>query len=157
MGLFFNKKSQNGELGKFNLRHLLGLDIPEVNCNVIVYQDKLIIVSGDREYNLNLEKIRSVDFDMNVNIEKYSKSSTLKGVVGAATFGVAGAIIGSTPKTNEKRNVTCKAIINYETNSESSYIVLEDFQANMTNGAAKLVDTLRPLIKKREVKQHIEL
>lgn len=160
MRLFFRKKKDvTGELEKFDLRHLIGLEIPEkMYCTVTVYNDKLVIESGSKEYNLKIEKICSVDFDMDVNIEKYVKSSMAKGVVGSAAFGVPGAIIGSAPKTKEKRKVTCKAIISYKGSSgDTSYVIFEDFEANAIKGAAKLVDTLRPLIKKQEEKQKIEL
>ncbi len=160
MGLFSRKKNnENSELGKFDLKHLAGLEIPEeICCKVIVYKDRLIIEFGDKEYNLKIEKIRSVNFEMDLDIEKYTKSSMIKGIVGAATFGVSGAIIGSAPKTKEKRNVTSKAVINYETSSgSSSYIIFEDIEANVIKGAAKLVDTLRPLIKNIEEKHKIEL
>ncbi|MBU5486467.1 hypothetical protein KQI86_19380 [Clostridium sp. MSJ-11] len=160
MGLFFRKKKDvTGELGKFDLRHLIGLEIPEkMYCTVTVYNDKLVIESGDKEYSLKIDKIYSIDFDMDIDIEKYTKSSMTKGVIGAATFGVSGAIIGSAPKTKEKRKVTCKAIISYENSSEdTAYIIFEDFEANAIKGAAKLVDTLRPLIKKQEEKQKVEL
>ncbi|WP_097026179.1 hypothetical protein [Clostridium peptidivorans] len=160
MGLFFKKKKNiNGELDKFELRHITGLEIPEkMYCEVTVYSDKLVIESGDKEYNLKMEKICSVDFDMNLDIEKYTKSSMVKGVVGAATFGVSGAIIGSSPKTKEKRKVTCKAIISYENSSgDTAYMIFEDLEANAVKGAARLVDTLRPIVKKREEKNKIEL
>lgn len=160
MGLFFKKKKKiNGELGQFDLRHIIGLEIPKgIYCKVTVYSDKLVIESGGKEYSLKVEKIYSVDFDMNVDIEKYTKSSMVKGVIGTATFGVPGAIIGSAPKTKEKRNVTCKAIISYNNSSEDTvYIIFEDIEPNVMKGSAKLVDTLRPIIKKREEKQKIEL
>lgn len=156
MGLFF--KNNKNELGKFDLRHLAGLDIPSsIYCEVIVYKDKLTIQSENKEFNLKIEKISSVDFDMNLDIEKYTKSSITKGIIGAATFGTVGAIIGSTPKTKEKRLVTCKAIISYENNvGDNSYIIFEDINANAVKGAAKLVDTLRSVIVKQE-KLKIEL
>ncbi|MDU1348267.1 hypothetical protein [Clostridium butanoliproducens] len=160
MGLFFKKKNNiNEELGNFNLRHIIGLDIPERTCcKIIIYSDKLLIKSSDKEYSLKIEKIHSIDFDMDLDIEKYTKSSKVKGLVGAATLGVSGAIIGSAPKTKEKRSVTCKAVISYEDSlGDTSYMIFEDLEVNAVKGAAKLVDTLRPMIKKQKVKEKIEL
>jgi hypothetical protein len=160
MGLFSKKKKNtNGELDKFDLRHIIGLDMPEkMYCEVVVYNDKLVIEFGDKEYSLKMEKIYSVDFDMDINVEKYTKASMIKGVIGATTFGVSGAIIGSSPKTKEKREVTSKAIISYEDSfGDTAYMIFEDLSANVVKGAARLVDTLRPMIKIREEKKKIEL
>lgn len=159
MGLFSKKKKNDGYDYKGTLRHLFGLEIPEnITCTVAIKNNELSIITGANEYTLKIDKIISVDFDMNVDVEKYTKSSMAKGIVGAATFGVAGAIIGSAPKTKEKRNVTCKAIINYEnSNGESAYIIFEDSVANSQN-AAGLVDTIRPIIKNSQtLKKSIEL
>lgn len=158
MGLFSKKKKNDGYDYKGTLRHLFGLEIPEnITCTVAIKNNELSIITGANEYTLKIDKIISVDFDMNVDVEKYTKSSIAKGIIGAATFGVAGAVIGSAPKTKEKRNVTCKAIINYEnSNGESTYIILEDFEVNSRH-AAKLVDKLRTLINNNQVKKKIEL
>jgi hypothetical protein len=155
----FFKKKENGKVDRFDLRHIVGLELPErMYCEVEVYSDRLNIISGNKEYNLKIEKINSVDFDMDIDIEKYTKSSVVKGALGAAMFGVSGAIIGSAPKTKEVRSVTSKAIINYDNSSgTSSYIIFEDFEANTAKGAAKFVDILRPMIIDRKEAQKIEL
>lgn len=158
MGLFSrNKKNKNGELCKVELRHILGLAIPEgLYCKAILSNQELILEASSNQYKLNLDKIYSVDFSMNVDVEKYQKTSISKGIVGAATFGVVGAVIGSSPTNKEKRNVTGKIIIEYlNSNEENQFIILEDFTVN-SQAAATLIDKIRPLIK-NDIKNTIEL
>lgn len=56
-----------------------------------------------KEYNLNLERIHNISWYNEVDFEKHIKSSLIGGVIGAAAFGAAGAIIGSRPKEKEKK------------------------------------------------------
>lgn len=158
MGLFSrNKKNKNGELCKVELKHVLGLAMPEgIYCEAVLSDKELILEVSSDKYKLNLDKISSVNFSMNIDIEKYQKSSIAKGIIGAATFGIAGAVIGSAPTNKEKRNVTGKIIIEYlNSNEENQFIILEDFTIN-SQAAATLVDKIRPLIK-NEIKNTIEL
>lgn len=130
-----------------SLIHVGGLDAPEnVSCNVILSPIDLKIVCGGKEFSLQLKKIRNVDFQLDINEKQYLKSSMAKGMIGAAAFGMAGAIIGSAPKTKTKREVKCYAIIAYESApGEYKNFVLRDEYAN-SGQCSKLVDTLKPRI-----------
>lgn len=139
-------KKKDGNIGKYSLTHIQGLDIPVVICSVVLAADKVTISGAGKEYSLSLQKIQSVDFQMEVDIQKYSKSSIVGGIAGAAVFGAAGAVIGSAPRSKTERLVTGCAVLGYTASDGSqSYILLQSPQANDMQ-AAKFVDKLRPLI-----------
>lgn len=143
MGLFGKKKDGKKS---FQLRHLQGLNEPDIGCTVVIDDGALQIKIMDNEYNLNLSQISSVAFDMDVDIEKYAKSSIAKGVAGASLFGTPGAVVGSAPKTHEKRLVTTSAVVGYiKSDGSSDFILLQDLEPNALQ-AAKFVDTIKPLI-----------
>ena len=154
----FGKKTKGEETTSYKLRHILGLDIPEnVVCEVKLSSNKLRIEACSKEYNLNIEKISSVDFELEVNVEKYKKSSSLKSVAGAVAFGAVGAIVGAIPNNKEKRLVKVSAVISYRSaTNEIAYIILEDMEANSFD-AADFVDRIRPLIKSNGISEKIEL
>ena len=141
------KDKQEG-IGRYNsVIHVGGLAAPE-NCkaSVMLSPTTLTVNCGGSEYALNIKKIRNVDFQLDVNETQYLKSSFVKGVVGAAAFGMPGAIIGSAPKTKTKRNVKCYAIISYEdAQGEYKTFLLRDAAENM-NICSRLVDDLRPRV-----------
>lgn len=138
------------------IRHVTGLNVPE-DCSgsVIVDNQKMSIILGGNNFDLKLDKIKNVDFQMDIDIKQYLASSTIKGIAGAAAFGVAGAVIGSAPKTKSKREVKCYAVISYlNNNNEYAIFVLKDEIVN-SNCCARLVDKLKPLIN-NEI-NHVEL
>lgn len=139
------KKDRQEGISRYNaLIHVGGLTAPE-NCkaSVTLSPTFLTINCGGSEYVLKIEKIRNVDFQLDVNETQYLQSSLKKGVAGAAAFGVTGAIIGSAPKTKIKRNVKCYAIISYEdVQGEYKTFLLRDDVAN-SKVCSGLVDALR--------------
>ena len=145
MGLF---KKKEKDLEYSSIIHIVGLDVPEnCKCKVILKKVNLIILCAGNEYSLNIEKIKNVDFQIDVDEKQLLKSSLLRGAVGAAAFGVAGAVVGSSPKVKNKREVKCYAIISYENkNGENENFVLRDELPNTTQ-CAKLVDELKKRIK----------
>lgn len=137
----------NGITRYHSLMHVGGLSVPEnLSCNAILSPMELKIICGGNEFSLQVEKIRNVAYQLDIDEKQYLKSSTAKGVIGAATFGVAGAVIGSAPKTKTKREVKCYAIIAYENSSgEYKNFVLRDEYPN-SGQCSRLVDTLKPRI-----------
>lgn len=128
--------------------HIGGLNVPKnCKCSVILNPEGLTIQCGGNEFFLRLDKIKNVDYQLDIDEKQYLKSSMLKGMAGAAAFGVSGAVIGSAPNTKTKREVKCYAIISYgEAQDDYKMFILKDEFPN-TNVCAKLVDTLKPLIK----------
>lgn len=129
------------------LVHVTGLDIPEnVQVSVFLKPDRLTITGAGREYNLNFDKIVSLENHVTVDVKEYYRSSTLKGVTGAALFGLPGAVIGSAPtKRTVKSDVKSFAVISFTAQSgEIATIILSDVLPN-TRYASDLVARLKPL------------
>lgn len=129
------------------LVHVTGLDIPEnVQVNVFLKTDKLTITGAGREYNLNFDKIVSSESHVTMDIREYYRSSTLKGVTGAALFGLPGAVIGSAPTKREvKTDVKSFAVISFTAKTgDIATIILSDVLPN-TRYASDLVARLKPL------------
>lgn len=143
MSIFKKKEDKK----TFSAVHITGLDVPEnCVCKVTLDEDDVMIESCGTEYVLKMKNIRNIEFQMGIDEKQHLKSSLVKGVIGAATFGVSGAVIGSRPKEKIKREVTGYAIITYEnTNSERMTIVLKDEIPNHFQ-CAKLYDQLKPKI-----------
>lgn len=115
----FGKKKAKSVVGT----HISGLEIPE-NIDILFTLDTdgvVIKIPGSKEYSISLNKIQSISFHHETEIEKYVASSLGSAVVGAAAFGVIGAVIGSRPKTKEKRNVSFFLIVEYD----NKFIVIE--------------------------------
>ena len=81
-------------------------------------------------------------------IPQHLKSSFAGGVIGAATFGVAGAVIGSRPKEKEKRNVTFYLLVDYS----GKQIVISSQDGFALGGVVDLFKKFKP-----NTKQTIEL
>lgn len=143
------KKDIQEGIHRYNsLIHVGGLNAPE-NCkaSVTLSKNTLTVNCGGNEFVLDIPKIKNVDFQLDIDEKQYLKSSFTKGVVGAATFGVAGAVIGSAPKTKIKREVKCYAIISYESvHGDYKTFILRDEFPN-TQVCAGLVDAIKPVIK----------
>lgn len=131
--------------------HISGLDIPEnVNLMFTLDSDGIIIkIPASREYSISLNKIQSISCYNATEIEKYTTSSLSSAVVGAATFGVIGAVIGSRPKSKEKRTVLFYLLIQYDDKT----IVLESKDGF---GMGQIVDYFKKL-KPDSSTQRIEL
>lgn len=144
MGIFGKKTS----IKVFSVVHIGGLDVPaDCKCEISSSVDEIIVRCCGTEYVLKLKNIRNIEYQMDIDEKQYLKSSVIKGVVGAATFGATGAIIGSRPKEKIKREVSGYAIISYESiNSECMTIVFKDELPN-TLQCARLVDEIKPKIK----------
>ena len=141
---------QNGITRYDNLVHVGGLNVPEnINCNAILNPTELIISCSGNEFVLPIEKIRNVECEFNIDEKQYLKSSMAKGIIGAATFGVAGAVIGSAPETKTKREIKCYAIISYDgTDGEVKTFILRDGYPNI-EVCKKLVELLKGKINTR--------
>lgn len=140
----------NGITRVGGIRCVAGLNVPDNSmADIVIDKEKLHINVAGNEFIMKLSQITNVDFQVNVDVQQYLESSVMKGIVGAATFGVAGAVIGSAPKTKERKEITGYAIITYQTsNLEYVSILLKDDAANV-NYCLTLVNKLKPLINTR--------
>lgn len=134
----FGKKKE--KIKEFVGNHVSGLDIPDVVVCVTMSPNDLKIYAPSikKEYTLSLDRLQNISYYNEVEFEKHVKSSLVGGVVGAATFGVAGAIIGSRPKEKEKRKVHFYLFVEYPNNQ----IVI---QSENGFGVGSVVDYFREL------------
>lgn len=108
----FGKKKAKSVVGT----HISGLEIPE-NIDILFTLDTdgvVIKIPASKEYSISLNKIQSISWCNETEIEKYTTSSLGSAVVGAAAFGVIGAVIGSRPKTKEKKTVLFYLLVQYD-------------------------------------------
>ena len=112
----FGKKKE--KIKEFVGNHVSGLDVPNVVVCVTLSSSGLKISAPNikKEYTIALDRLQNISYYDEVEFEKHTKSSLVGGVVGAATFGVAGAVIGSRPKEKAKRKVHFYLLIEYPDN-----------------------------------------
>lgn len=129
------------------IEHVSGLNAVEnTACRIVISPADLKITCGGKEYSLPLSRITYVDFKSDINEIKYLKSSAVKGVAGAAMFGVSGAVIGSAPKTKTDRQIVGYAVIIYkDARGNEQTIVLCDMSPN-SYICSKLVKALNDRI-----------
>lgn len=122
----------NGIKRFWAIAHVRGLNAVEgAVCEVAINPTNLIINCEGKVYSLPLSRITYVDSKSDINEVKYLKSSLVKGVAGAALFGVSGAVIGSAPKIKTDRQTKEYAIILYkDTRGEENTIILCDMSPN---------------------------
>lgn len=137
--MFGKKKDEKIVLGNL----VDGLPVPP-NCNVTVKltPDALHIMGNNQDFEIQFSKLQLVDIKTDVEIEKVISQSAPGMIIGAAAFGVLGAMIGGRVKTKEKRNVSHYVIINYQSDSLKTIVI--ETTNDWYNGAA-LVDLFRKL------------
>ncbi|MGL5972575.1 MAG: hypothetical protein ACRCZK_02475 [Oscillospiraceae bacterium] len=106
----FGKKKLNEKVVLGNL--VEGLPIPQ-NTDLIVKMtpDVLTIIGNCQEFEIAFSKLKLVDYKNEVEMEKIIKQSAQGMIIGAATFGLIGAMIGGRVKTKKK---SCKTFFNYQ-------------------------------------------
>lgn len=139
--------SRNKEKVFSNIQHVAGLSVLEnCDCQVTAMQKGIVILCLGKELLIEYDKIKHVEFQMDVDEKKFKHHSLAKGVVGAVAFGTTGAVLGSIPKTKTKREVIGYSFITYIDSEDSeTTVVFRDKQVNSLV-CAKMVDTLKPKI-----------
>lgn len=136
----FGKKKMNGKV--IGATHVEGLPIQEDADLIVKLTDEgltLIVAATKQEFGIDMSKLTLVDYKNEVEMQQIIKQSAPGMIIGAATFGVLGAMVGGRVQTKEKKIVTHFVIINYHS-SEDKTIVLK---TNDGIGAGQLVDLFR--------------
>lgn len=137
----FGRKNKKEKVTFGNL--IEGLPIPQsTDLHLKLSPSTLSIVGNGQEFEINFEKLSLVDMKSDVEMEKIIQQSLPGMVIGAATFGVIGAMIGGRVKTKEKRNVNHFLIVNYQSDDLKTIII--DVTKDWHN-AAGLVDYFRKI------------
>ena len=114
------------------LAHVEGLEAAEKSpCSVILNASSLMISCAGKEYTLPLKRITYVDYIVDIDKIRYLENSTAKGIMGAALFGVSGAVIGTAPKTKVAHEEIGYAVIEYrDAREREKRIILRDQTVN---------------------------
>ena len=114
------------------LEHVEGLGVVEKSlCTVLLSSSNMVISCTGKEYTLPLRRIMYADFIVDVDKIRYLQSSAAKGAVGAAIFGVSGAVIGAAPKTKVAYEKMGYAVVGYrDAKGNERIIILKDQTAN---------------------------
>lgn len=137
--MFGKKKDEMTAMGTL----IEGLPIPQnSDLTVKLSTEGLSILGCNQEFEIDISKLTLMDMKSDVEMEKVIHQSLPGMVIGAATFGVVGAMVGGRVKEKNKRVVTHFLLICYES-GESKTIVIETTKD--WYNAAKLVDLFRKL------------
>lgn len=88
----------------------------ESDLFIFLENDSIVIASNldfKNKYNISLDKVNKVCTYSENEIEKIISQSAPGMIVGAATFGILGAMVGGRIKTKEKKNINNFLLINY--------------------------------------------
>lgn len=138
----FKRKKNNGKVIGATL--VEGLPVKEDSDLVVKLTDEglnLIVVSPKQEFEINISKLTLIDTKDEVEMQQIIKQSAPGMIIGAATFGLLGAMVGGRVKTEEKKLVTHFIIINYHSEEDKTIVL----KTNDGNGAIQLVDYFKNL------------
>ena len=132
--------------------HVAGLGVArDCECVVKLDEKELVILCSGMEIRLDYSQIINHEFQMDVDDKTIIENNMLNGIIGAATFGVSGAVIGSAPTIRTEREVMSYLVVTYE----SSDGVIKQFVLGVKEpggySIAYLSDALEKRIMPREV------
>lgn len=138
----FGKKKMNGKVIGTTL--VEGLPLSEGSDLVVKLTDEgltLIAAATRQEFEIPMSKLTMVDYKNEVEMKQIIKQSAPGMIIGAATFGLLGAIVGGRVKTEEKKIFTHFMIINYHSDEDKTIVM----KTNDGIGAGQLVGFFRQL------------
>ena len=115
MGLFGKKKKDKVIVGGFLVSGLPEKENSDLMLEL--YNDHIHMKSFrdfKNEYKISLDKVTDVKFYTEEQIQKIIEQSTPGIIIGAATFGIIGAMIGGRVKTKEKKTTLDFLLIKYD-------------------------------------------
>jgi hypothetical protein len=138
----FGRKKVKGKV--IGATHVEGLPIQEQADLVVKLTDEgltLIVAATKQEFEIDLSKLTLIDYKNEVEMQQIVKQSAPGMIIGAATFGLLGAMVGGRVKTKEKKLETHFVIINYHSDEDKTIVL----QTNDKIGAGQLVDYFQKL------------
>lgn len=110
-------------------KHCNGLPIGENSlCQLTVFQDVIYLNSGTMEFQIPMERVRSVDVLTQEQTEYVSTSNMGRIILSGLLFGELGMLISAERAVDDReRTITKKnLVITYEKDGEAEFIVLND-------------------------------
>ena len=97
------------------------------------------------EYNLSLNKVQNVQLMNERQIQQVIQQSAPGMILGAAAFGVLGAIVGGRIKTKEKVKITTLLIIDYESNGPKQIVLNVSDNLKDSEQVVNLFHSMKPV------------
>jgi len=138
----FRRKKVKGKV--IGANHVEGLPVKEEADLVVKLTDEgltLIEAATKQEFEINISKLSLIDYKNEVEMQQIVKQSAPGMIIGAATFGLLGAMVGGRVKTKHKKIITHFVIINYQSDEEKTIVLT----TNDGIGAGQLVDYFKKL------------
>ncbi len=101
------------------------------------------LLKDKQEFVINLEKITSINFYTNTEIQKIISQSTPGMILGAATFGIVGAMIGGKVTIKDKKVETYFVVIDYSSNGDKQITIRTNHEPSGIK-FAEYFKTLKP-------------
>lgn len=99
--------------------------VKQAMYGILVFEDKLMIVSENQEFSIRLDQLKFVDYKSERKTDREMRTSTAKAVVGTAMFGVAGAVIGSQAKQKTVKDVIMSSLVISFVNSKGEDAIID--------------------------------
>lgn len=118
-----------------------GMDLPQnIAIKARLYKDTVLFKAGKNKYELAVEKIQKAFVLTGLEVQQIIKQSAPGMVIGAAAFGILGAMVGGRVKTKEQLKTSYLLCINYNSNGEEQQIILDvGFQKGGANDFARRI------------------
>ncbi len=139
------KKKQDGKICLTTLIDGLPLN-QDTNLIMKLTVEKLIIIVSKtkQEFEIEISKLISVEYKTETEISNIINQSAPGMIIGAAAFGILGAMIGGRVKTKQVKTVNHFLIINYQSGEEKQ-IVLQTNDGNSAKQISEYFRQLKPL------------
>lgn len=131
----FKRKKFNGKV--IGATSMEGLPVSENTDLIVKLNDEvlnLMVVPTKQEFEINISKISSIESKTEVEIQQIISQSAPGMIIGAAAFGLLGAMVGGRVKSKEKKIMDHFIIIDY-VSDEAKTIILK---TNDGTGAKQL-------------------
>ena len=141
----FGKKKQEGKIVGTTLIDGLPLN-QDSNVIMKLTDDKVLLIAtfakgGNKEFEIDISKVTGIEYKTETEINNIISQSAPGMIIGAAAFGVLGAMIGGRVKTKQINTVSHFLIINYQSGEDKQIIL----QTNDGNGAKSISEHFRQL------------
>jgi len=138
-------KKQDGKICLTTLVDGLPLN-QDTNLIMKLTADKLLFIvsTTKQEFEIDFSKLTAVEYKTETEMNNIISQSAPGMIIGAAAFGILGAMIGGRVKTKQVKTVSHFLIINYQSGEEKQ-IVLQTNDGNSAKQISEYFRQLKPL------------
>lgn len=113
-------------INHIDAKHMVGLPLPEeARCTIGFEKNKFSFSFSGNNFDLNFDKITSIDIKTDTEIQQQYVSSAGGAVGGALLFGPLGAMVGGRVKAKRTATVNHYMIFTYKKDNNVDYISFE--------------------------------